>query len=114
MNFKLYSVIIISLILASTISAQSLCKGKDCGDYNPCTVDACDESTGECVNLNVPDGYSCGEEKECKNSECITSAVEEIPEESPPTGFFSLESEIFFIGLSVVIIIVVAYSALKK
>ncbi len=119
-NSKVYLVLaVFALFLISSVFAQNICEGKLCGDNNPCTIDACDESTGECVNLNVPDQYSCGDGMECQGATCVESLAEfsdEIPAESTaPTGFFGfLDNDMSLLALSSIIIVAAAYYALKK
>ncbi|MFH1587560.1 MAG: hypothetical protein ABID38_06920 [Candidatus Diapherotrites archaeon] len=120
MNSKLYLVLaVFALFLISSVSAQNTCEGKLCGDNNPCTVDACDESTGACVNLPVPDKYSCGEGMECKDAACVESLAEfsgELTDETAaPTGLFGfLDYDLSLLLISSIIIVAAAYYALKK
>lgn len=43
------------------------CKGvmDACDDYNPCTTDSCDKSSGECLHMPVQDGTTCDDVNGC-------------------------------------------------
>lgn len=43
------------------------CKGvmDACDDYNPCTTDSCDKSSGECIHMPVQDGTTCDDINGC-------------------------------------------------
>ncbi len=48
----------------------------DCDDDNPCTVDDCDPSTGDCVNTPVPDGTTCDSGDDCAIGTCQSGICE--------------------------------------
>jgi hypothetical protein len=49
-----------------------LCLEINCDDGNPCTLNKCDELTGNCLTQLKPDKTICGENKECFSGECIS------------------------------------------
>jgi hypothetical protein len=50
----------------------------DCNDGNPCTVDACDATTGVCSYTNVPDSTSCADGNVCNGAEVCVVGVCQI------------------------------------
>ena len=53
----------------------NLCQDTVCDDQNPCTVDSCDASSGECTTAPRPDGSTCDDGLFCtKNSLCEAGA----------------------------------------
>jgi hypothetical protein len=53
----------------TSVTGNSLCLNKNCGDNNPCTTDSC--LNGVCSNTKLADGTSCGTNKECSAGTCI-------------------------------------------
>ena len=55
-------------------------KDADCNDDNPCTKDACDDKTGQCVNTAAEgpcdDGNACTEADACKAGACAGTKVD--------------------------------------
>ncbi len=49
---------------------ENVCELLNCDDYNPCTIDSCNETIG-CVNSFVKDKTSCGYNQECHQGRCV-------------------------------------------
>ncbi|MDP6627753.1 MAG: hypothetical protein QGG50_07610, partial [Methanopyri archaeon] len=73
---------------------QDLCAGKDCGDGNPCTLDACDPDTGGCDNSPKPagtacdDGDGCTEHDACREGLCRSGDLRTCDDKDPCTEDF--------------------------
>jgi len=59
--------------------AVDLCENVDCDDGNPCTVDRCSASTGQCSHDLVADNTVCGTGKVCVNGACVEKPLEPVP-----------------------------------
>ena len=51
-----------------------------CVSENPCVAGACDEETGSCAYVPVPEGTSCGEGALCVEGECVEICQNECVE----------------------------------
>ncbi|MFT5433761.1 MAG: hypothetical protein ACI9OJ_004469, partial [Myxococcota bacterium] len=73
--------------------------GKECDDSNPCTDDACNQQTGDCVNLNnsdpCDDGDGCTLVDVCIGGDCVAGTPPDCDDSdectsdscNPETGF---------------------------
>jgi hypothetical protein len=82
------------------------CLGVVCDDGNPCTVDECSSSTGECGYTAMDDGSGCGMTKVCQSGECVLAAETGEP---PPED----KEELPLLPALVVLVIIIVVAYLK-
>ncbi|MEM4663172.1 MAG: hypothetical protein QXM75_04070 [Candidatus Diapherotrites archaeon] len=63
--------------------AYEVKESKNCDDNEPCTIDEYNEELGTCQYAVLPDGTTCGIDKECKAGKCVV--VKETPKETTET-----------------------------
>jgi hypothetical protein len=80
----------------TTTSTSTKTKGcstdSDCDDMNPCTTDACNQTTGACSHAPVPEGNPpvgyIDLIKDCKTEACLSGMLQTVAADSdvPPSG----------------------------
>jgi hypothetical protein len=68
MNSFFKNLAIPTALLQLEAGKEDACKGKNCNDKNPCTVDYC--AAGKCIH-SANDGISCDNNKVCYQGQCI-------------------------------------------
>ncbi|HZX20596.1 MAG TPA: hypothetical protein VFF13_06330 [archaeon] len=81
------------------------CSELNCDDYNPCTVDSCENS--RCFNVPKQNGESCGTGMVCRSGECVESSSVTVVE--PPQ-----DNTLLIIIGGIIIVAVLAYFFYSK
>jgi hypothetical protein len=91
--------------------ATNKCAGISCDDSNPCTIDSCDATTGNCKHINAADNTVCGTGMVCKTGNCTATTTGQVTTPGK-TG----ELPIVPIVIVIIVIIGIAYYfvAVKK
>ncbi len=87
-----------------------LCKGKNCSDLNPCTIDSC--SSGTCRHANADDGIRCSENGYCEGGICVS--VEAATLGASPTGFAVLGRTAAIAGLLALALMLLGYALYRR
>jgi hypothetical protein len=66
-----------SLCTTGDVCAGSVCSGKEkaCDDGKPCTVDACDDTTGNCKSAPYADGTACDDGTVCTQKDLCAAGA---------------------------------------